>query len=112
MIHLTSCQRGPSAARVIADSIKSLTCREFGVLPRQIEGKNRQEPIVLARHVAMYLTRELAQWSLPRIGQHYGNRDHTTVLHAIIRVPERCRFDPALIDRIERIEIALLRGEK
>ena len=93
----------------IAADIKRLCAKEFGVTVAQIEGKSRKKPIVLARHVAMYLLRDLAEWSLPRIGRAFGGRDHTTVLAAVVRAPERCRLDRKLIDRIQRVEFGLLR---
>ena len=82
--------------------------QEFGVTEKQMTGKSRRENMVLPRHVAMYLVRSLTSLSLPQIGWRFGKRDHTSVLHAIVRIPERCILDPALIDRIERIEIGLL----
>jgi chromosomal replication initiator protein len=45
-------------------------------------GPNRSRNLVLARQIAMYLCRELTQLSLPKIGEEFGGRDHTTVLHA------------------------------
>ncbi|HKY57933.1 MAG TPA: helix-turn-helix domain-containing protein, partial [Aeromicrobium sp.] len=45
-------------------------------------GPNRTRNLVLARQIAMYLCRELTQLSLPKIGEEFGGRDHTTVLHA------------------------------
>jgi len=99
-----------STPPIIVADIKRLCAKEFGVTVEQIEGKSRKKPIVLARHVAMYLVRDLTEWSLPLIGRAFGNRDHTTVLAAVVRVPERCLVDRELIDRIQRIELGLLRG--
>jgi chromosomal replication initiator protein len=45
-------------------------------------GGNRSRTLVNARQIAMYLCRELTELSLPKIGQQFGNRDHTTVMHA------------------------------
>jgi len=47
-----------------------------------IRGDKRPQAIVLPRHVAMYLCRELTELSLPKIGQQFGGRDHTTVINA------------------------------
>ena len=88
-------------------TIKSLTAAEFVVTVAAIDGHTRPGRIVLARQVAMALVRKHTGLSLPRIGQMFGNRDHTTVLHALVRVPERCGADPGLVERIERVELGL-----
>ena len=54
----------------------------FGVSVSDLKGKKRTREIAHPRQVAMYLCRELTDASLPKIGQEFGGRDHTTVLHA------------------------------
>lgn len=51
-----------------------------------MKAKRRTKGVVFPRQVAMYLTRELTDASLPRIGEEFGGRDHTTVMHACDRV--------------------------
>lgn len=59
------------------------------------------------RQVAMYLVRELTDHSLPSIGRHFGNRDHTTVLHACRAVQKRMAFDPLYRADVEALRAAL-----
>ena len=54
----------------------------YGVSVKEIKGSRRVQNIVLARQVAMYLSREMTDNSLPRIGKEFGGKDHTTVIHA------------------------------
>ncbi|MCA1832635.1 MAG: chromosomal replication initiator protein DnaA [Actinomycetota bacterium] len=54
----------------------------FGIARSELIGPSRSRPLVQARQVAMYLCRELTPLSLPKIGEIFGGRDHTTVLHA------------------------------
>jgi chromosomal replication initiator protein len=58
------------------------TAGYFGITLEDLCGSSRSRVLVTARQVAMYLCRELTDLSLPKIGQHFGGRDHTTVMHA------------------------------
>jgi hypothetical protein len=65
------------------------SCRYFGMPRNDLCGQTRSAPITRARHVAMYLCRIMTGRSTPDIGRKFGDRDHTTVLHAINKVKER-----------------------
>ena len=71
-----------SARDVTAEQIKMQAATYFGVTLDDLEGPSRSKTLVSARQVAMYLCRELTDLSLPAIGAEFGNRDHTTVMHA------------------------------
>ncbi|MFN8129181.1 MAG: chromosomal replication initiator protein DnaA [Candidatus Nanopelagicales bacterium] len=71
-----------SAQDVTADQIKTRAAAYFGVTVDDLEGPSRSKTLVGARQIAMYLCRELTDLSLPAIGAQFGNRDHTTVMHA------------------------------
>ena len=62
--------------------IMSQTANYFGVTFDDLTGASRSRVLVTARQIAMYLCRELTDLSLPKIGQQFGGRDHTTVMHA------------------------------
>jgi chromosomal replication initiator protein len=71
-----------SGPEITADQIMASTADYFGVSLEDLRGHSRSRVLVNARQVAMYLCRELTDLSLPRIGQAFGGRDHTTVMHA------------------------------
>lgn len=62
--------------------IQSEVCKYYNITKAELVGNKRSQNIVLPRQIAMYISRELTDLSLPKIGQEFGNRDHTTVLHA------------------------------
>ncbi|MEI6373603.1 MAG: chromosomal replication initiator protein DnaA [Actinomycetes bacterium] len=72
-------QTGPEITAAI---IMAQTASYFGVTIDDLCGSSRSRVLVTARQIAMYLCRELTDLSLPKIGQQFGNRDHTTVMHA------------------------------
>lgn len=68
--------------------IKEVTAKYFNVTVDDIDSKKRTKAIALPRQVAMYLTRELTDLSLPKIGEEFGGRDHSTVIHACQKIGE------------------------
>lgn len=69
-------------ADVTAPTIIHETANYFGVSVDDLIGPSRNQTLVMARQIAMYLCRELTDLSLPKIGQEFGGKDHTTVMHA------------------------------
>ncbi|WAX59300.1 chromosomal replication initiator protein DnaA [Jatrophihabitans cynanchi] len=68
--------------QITASMIMGVTAEYFAVSIDDLTGTSRSRVLVGARQMAMYLCRELTDLSLPRIGEKFGNRDHTTVMHA------------------------------
>jgi chromosomal replication initiator protein len=71
-----------AAAEITASTIMVQTAAYFSISMEELCGTSRSRMLVTARQIAMYLCRELTDLSLPKIGQHFGGRDHTTVMHA------------------------------
>jgi chromosomal replication initiator protein len=67
---------------ITAATIMAQTAAYFGLTMEDLQGSSRSRVLVNARQIAMYLCRELTDLSLPKIGQQFGGRDHTTVIHA------------------------------
>ena len=73
-------------AAISVDLIMEETADYFAVTLEDLRSHNRTRQLVTARQIAMYLTRELTELSLPKIGQAFGGRDHTTVMHANAKI--------------------------
>ncbi|WP_189220826.1 MULTISPECIES: chromosomal replication initiator protein DnaA [Streptomyces] len=71
-----------AAPEITASAIMAATADYFGLTVEDLCGTSRGRALVTARQIAMYLCRELTDLSLPKIGAQFGNRDHTTVMHA------------------------------
>lgn len=72
----------PVGPEITAKQIMEQTAVYYGVTIDDLCGGSRSRVLVTARQIAMYLCRELTDLSLPKIGQQFGGRDHTTVMHA------------------------------
>lgn len=95
----------------IAD-IRSVVAEHFGLREIEMRSHRRATAVARPRQVAMYLARSMTPMSLPAIGRHFGDRDHTTVLHACRVVPQRAEQDAALAAAIAAIEARLLAPEE
>ena len=73
---------GESGPEITANTIMAQTASYFSLTIDDLCGTSRSRALVNARQIAMYLCRELTELSLPKIGQSFGGRDHTTVMHA------------------------------
>ena len=71
-----------AAGDIPSELIIGETAKYYTLEPSELLGPSRSRPLVTARQVAMYLCRELTPLSLPKIGEAFGGRDHTTVMHA------------------------------
>lgn len=90
----------------ISDVAKA-TARYFDVTLNEMRGPRRSQPIVLARHMAMYLSRELTCSQLQEIGRYFGDRNHSTVLHALKQIEGRLHDDAVIARHAEEIRSQL-----
>ena len=88
---------------VTVDFIQRCVAEEFGVSLMELKTKRRNKTVVLPRQTAMYLSRELTDLSLPEIGNFFGGKDHTTVLHSCNKIKTLIAQDPVLREKIERL---------
>jgi chromosomal replication initiator protein len=95
----------PDSARpeITTDQIMDATSEYFGVSIDDLTGHSRSRVLVNARQVAMYLCRELTDLSLPRIGQAFGGRDHTTVMHADRKIRQQMGERRSLFNQITEL---------
>jgi chromosomal replication initiator protein len=90
-----------AATRITIDLILSVVADFTGVSATEITGDKRSRTIVEARHLAMYMARELTDSSLPKIGDRLGGRDHTTVIHAVDKINKLIRKDRSMYNRVQ-----------
>jgi chromosomal replication initiator protein len=83
----------PSRGSSTVPDIQRATCEEFGISREELLSSSRSPRVAWPRQLAMYLSRELTDESLPAIGRLFGGRDHTTVLHAHRRAGARIQSE-------------------
>jgi len=91
------------AAQVTIERIQDEVSERFALSKEELVGDRRSQNIVYPRQVAMYLSRELTDSSLPRIGRHFGGRDHTTVIHATSKIARLIREDRSVYNLVQEL---------
>lgn len=89
---------------ITVDLIKRVISEYYSIRIEDFKSKKRTRAIAFPRQVAMYLTRELTDLSLPKIGEEFGGRDHTTVLHAYDKISAEIKTDESLKLAIDEIQ--------
>jgi chromosomal replication initiator protein len=91
------------AAQVSIKRIQELVSERFGLTLTELCGDKRSQNIVYPRQVAMYLSREMTDSSLPKIGKEFGGRDHTTVIHATSKIARLIREDRDVYNLVQEL---------
>ena len=90
-------------ARVTSDLVISVAAEYFDVSPEEICSASRSRPLVTARQTAMYLCRELTDLSLPKIGERFGGRDHSTVIFAVNKVRQQMQERESSFEQVREL---------
>jgi chromosomal replication initiator protein len=88
---------------ITTDLIKDRVSKKFNIKMDDFSSKKRTRAIAYPRQIAMYLTRELTDLSLPKIGDEFGGRDHTTVIHACDKINKDIEVNSLLKTKLENI---------
>lgn len=88
---------------ITVDFIQRCVAEEYGISLADFRTKKRNKNIVLPRQIAMFLSRELTDLSLPEIGGFFGGKDHTTVLHSCNKIKLEAANNELLKNKLERI---------
>jgi chromosomal replication initiator protein len=96
--------QGIEPRRIKIEDILRIISRHFGVSKSDLLSQRRHRSVVWPRQIGMYLAKQLTQRSLPEIGRRFGNRDHTTVLHAIRKIEGVITGDAGLRDELEELK--------
>lgn len=96
--------QGMEPRRIKIEDILRVVSRHFGVSKGDLLSQRRHRSVVWPRQIGMYLAKQLTARSLPEIGRRFGNRDHTTVLHAIRKIEGELSDNVRLRDELEELK--------
>ena len=87
---------GTASVNITIDRVQRVVSDYFNVTPADMKGKRKTKQVTFPRQVAMYIIREITDYSTTEIGLEFGGRDHTTVMHSYQRIEDRMKGDPTL----------------
>jgi len=102
-LRITNCISPEGETSLTITSIQQLVAKEWGVTPEGLRSKTRTKVLTIPRQIAMFLTRDLLGTQLIEIGNAFGGRDHSTVIHSIDKTTETLRSDPLFKTRVYKI---------
>lgn len=100
--------KGTSNTQLSISKIQDEVAKFYHIQVKDLKGKKRVKTIVVPRQIAMYLSREMTENSLPKIGAEFGGKDHTTVIHAHEKIRQLIKKDSSFQQEIAEIKNLLL----
>ncbi|MHC1761840.1 MAG: chromosomal replication initiator protein DnaA [Negativicutes bacterium] len=98
------------SSQVTPQRIQDIVAAHFRIKIEDLVSKRRTRNVTVPRQLAMYLCRELTDWSLPKIGEFFGGRDHTTVIHAYEKVNRERQEDSRIASLLTEISTKITNG--
>ena len=93
---------------VTVDDVVAKVAKHYSLPEKAIVAQNRSREVAQARHIAIYLSKQLTSSSLSEIGFKMGRRTHATVLHSVQLIKEQVEFDPVLRQHLHQLETAIM----
>jgi chromosomal replication initiator protein len=90
--------------RITIEEIQKKVSAHFNIRLAEMTSPRRARAVARPRQVAMYLAKQLTQRSLPEIGRRFGNRDHTTVMHAVKTIEKLKAVDAAFAEDVDLLK--------
>ncbi len=100
-----------SSSRVTPERVIEVVANGCGISVEELLGRSRTRPLVIARHVAMYILRQQTDLSYPEIAKVFGGRDHTTVMHAVRKIAALMKERKAVYDQVDEFTQRIADGE-
>lgn len=95
---------GEIKTHITIEDIQRTVCNYFNIPEDLVRAKTRKQEVVFARQLAMYLSKELTNFSLKTIGLHFGGRDHSTVIHAYQTIEDLIKNDKKYVDLVQQLK--------
>jgi len=93
----------PLSGTITVETVQKVVADHFNISISDIKGKKHEKKIAIPRHIAVYISRNLTEYSFPELGNEFGGRDHTTIMHSYEKVEEQIKTDTSLNSTIQQL---------
>ena len=93
----------PSMGAVTIDTIQKVVAEHYNISIGDLKSRHRSKKVLIPRQVAIYIARELCDYSYPELGNEFGGKDHTTILHSYEKIVDQLKTDTVLNSTIQML---------
>ena len=91
----------PSSGTITIETIQKVVADHYNISISDIKSKKKPQKYVFPRQIAVYIARQITEYSFPEIGNEFGGRDHTTIMHSFEKIENALKTDSALNSTIQ-----------
>ncbi|MCR5762391.1 MAG: chromosomal replication initiator protein DnaA [Treponema sp.] len=93
----------PANGLITIENIQKVVCNHYNISLSDIKSKKRNKKYIVPRHIAIYIARNMLDYSYPELGNEFGGRDHTSIMHGCEKITEQLKVDSALDTTIQML---------
>ena len=98
---LSKIYSSPGAGNVSIENIQKVVAENYQISVSELKGKKRDKKYIIPRFIAVYIAREMTEYSFTEIGNEFGGRDHSSIMHGYNQIVDKIQSDPSLNNKIK-----------
>lgn len=98
---LSNLYAAPGAGNISIENILKVVSENYQISVADLKGKKRDNKCVIPRFIALYIAREMTEYSFTELGNEFGGRDHSTIMNGYNKISEKIKSDPSLLKKIK-----------
>lgn len=98
---LSNLYSSPGTGNISIKNIQEVVSQNYNITVSELKGKKREKKFVIPRFIAVYIAREMTEYSFTEIGNEFGGRDHSSIMHGYNNIVEKIQSDPTMLQKIK-----------
>ena len=93
----------PNVGNISIENIQKVIADNYQISLQELRSKSRAQKYVIPRHIALYIAKELTEYTFTELGNEFGGKDHSTVMHACDNIKDKIKTDSSFAQRINSL---------